>query len=43
MNQAPTEEKPNPYKESFARYKGGLDESSPYNNESYGSYGGLTP
>ena len=43
MNQAPTEDISNPHKESFTRYKGELDESNPYNNESYGSYGGLTP
>ena len=30
MNQAPTYEKSNPYKESFTKYKGGLDKSSPY-------------
>jgi hypothetical protein len=30
MNQAPTEEKSNPCKESFTRYKGKFDESSPY-------------
>jgi hypothetical protein len=37
MNQAPSEDKSNPYnktspyRQSFTRYKGGLDESSPYN------------
>jgi hypothetical protein len=40
MNQAPTEDKSNPHKESFTRYKREFDESSPYNNE---SYEGLTP
>jgi len=34
IKQAPTEDKSNPYQESFTRYKGGLDESSPYNKTS---------